>query len=42
MPIGVFYKSEERPAYEEETLKLIGRALIEAELQPREALKLQR
>jgi 2-oxoglutarate ferredoxin oxidoreductase subunit beta len=40
IPIGVFYKSEEKPAYEEEILKLIGRASIEAELQPREVLKL--
>jgi 2-oxoglutarate ferredoxin oxidoreductase subunit beta len=40
IPIGVFYKSEEKPAYEEELLKLIGRAPIEAELQPREVLKL--
>jgi 2-oxoglutarate ferredoxin oxidoreductase subunit beta len=40
IPIGVFYKSEEKPAYEEEILKLIGRAPIEAELQPREVLKL--
>jgi 2-oxoglutarate ferredoxin oxidoreductase subunit beta len=40
MPIGVFYKSEEKPAYEEELLKLIGRAPVEAELQPREVLKL--
>jgi 2-oxoglutarate ferredoxin oxidoreductase subunit beta len=39
---GVFYKSEEKPAYEEEILKLIGRVPIEAELQPREVLKLQR
>jgi 2-oxoglutarate ferredoxin oxidoreductase subunit beta len=36
----VFYKSEEKPAYEEELLKLIGRAPIEEELQPREVLKL--
>ena len=40
IPIGIFYKSEEKPAYEEEILKLIGRAPIEAELQPREVLKL--
>ena len=40
IPIGVFYKSEEKPAYEEELLKLIGRAPVEAELQPREVLKL--
>jgi 2-oxoglutarate ferredoxin oxidoreductase subunit beta len=40
IPIGVFYKSEEKPAYEEEILKLIGRAPTEAELQPREVLKL--
>jgi 2-oxoglutarate ferredoxin oxidoreductase subunit beta len=40
IPIGVFYKSEEKPAYEEEILKLIGRAPIESELQPREVLKL--
>ncbi|MEM4650767.1 MAG: thiamine pyrophosphate-dependent enzyme [Pyrobaculum sp.] len=40
IPIGVFYKSEEKPAYEEELLKLIGMAPIEAELQPREVLKL--
>jgi 2-oxoglutarate ferredoxin oxidoreductase subunit beta len=40
IPIGIFYKSEEKPAYEEEILKLIGRAPTEAELQPREVLKL--
>ncbi len=40
IPIGLFYRTEERPTYEEELLRLIGKAPIEAELQPREVLKL--
>nr|WP_287070045.1 thiamine pyrophosphate-dependent enzyme [Pyrobaculum sp.] len=35
IPIGLFYQTEEKPAYEEEMLKILGgRAPIEAELQP--------
>jgi len=40
IPIGLFYRTEEKPTYEEKLLKLIGKAPIEAELQPREILKL--
>jgi len=40
IPIGLFYRTEEKPAYEEELLKLTGKAPIEAELQPGEVLKL--
>jgi len=40
IPIGLFYRTEEKPTYEEELLRLIGKAPIEAELQPREVLKL--